>query len=598
MVVPMLALVLSCGTDKVKVHAAALDAGQADLITVDAELVASDLEPDIVGPDMADFVDGGGKDAADVCVPQCEGKACGDDGCGGECGSCPENTYCEEGACACEYVFCENEDMAPWLCCSEGQVCGAHGCCTPDCETKECGEDGCGGKCGECAPGGTCIAGECTGPPTPIWAKQFGSKEHDVPYAVAVDDSGNIYLAGEFASDFIDFGGGAVENMGEHDAYVVRLGPDGSHAWTLHLGNEGWDRATDLVRLDDGLLLLLRSLSSSIAIGDEVFYNEWPGSFLVRLSFDGVVESVQRLAEGGSYGGNDLAVVGDRVAVGGVFLENGVDVGGGPMTLSGGEQDPCDTFLAVLDSAGQHVWSLPFGGNLQDFTFGVGMTGDWVGAAGLTLSPSIALGGQPLSTHGGFDGFFAMFGKDGEHLWSWTLGGTGDDGAYIIAPDQTGGAFVEGEFESAEMDLGEWHLLNEGKRDAFLARVDETGLPVWVKQLAGQGDEIAFLFVDTPTGALYVTGSFGSPSAQFGDEILAAVGGKEDAFLARLDENGQHAWSLPFGGSEDDVARAMAVMPSGVMVVAGSFASSDMVLGDETLSSAGGKDIFLVQFAQ
>ena len=34
-----------------------------------------------------------------ACAPACEGKDCGDDGCGGSCGACAEGEACEEGAC-------------------------------------------------------------------------------------------------------------------------------------------------------------------------------------------------------------------------------------------------------------------------------------------------------------------------------------------------------------------------------------------------------------------------------------------------------------------------------------------------------------------
>ena len=33
------------------------------------------------------------------CKPVCDGKACGDDGCGGQCGTCAENETCNDGAC-------------------------------------------------------------------------------------------------------------------------------------------------------------------------------------------------------------------------------------------------------------------------------------------------------------------------------------------------------------------------------------------------------------------------------------------------------------------------------------------------------------------
>lgn len=71
------------------------------------------------------------------CVPSCEGRECGDDGCGGQCApGCDANAACMPG--------------------------GA--CCTPDCAGRECGSDGCGGTCGACGLGhgcdgnnGTCV---------------------------------------------------------------------------------------------------------------------------------------------------------------------------------------------------------------------------------------------------------------------------------------------------------------------------------------------------------------------------------------------------------------------------------------------------------
>ena len=77
-------------------------------------------------------------DCVAECIPNCAGKACGDDGCGGTCGSCPKGEGCENGQCAKSVE------------------------CTPECTGKVCGSDGCGGACGACAPGQSCDpAGQC-----------------------------------------------------------------------------------------------------------------------------------------------------------------------------------------------------------------------------------------------------------------------------------------------------------------------------------------------------------------------------------------------------------------------------------------------------
>ena len=71
---------------------------------------------------------GGCGSCAGGCQPNCNGKTCGDDGCGGSCGICGED-------------------------------------CQPNCYGKSCGDDGCGGSCGYCASSQTCsTSGQCISP--------------------------------------------------------------------------------------------------------------------------------------------------------------------------------------------------------------------------------------------------------------------------------------------------------------------------------------------------------------------------------------------------------------------------------------------------
>lgn len=78
------------------------------------------------------------------CEPSCDGKICGDNGCGGTCGVCAADQMCDAtGQCVCA-PSCTNEDDTP----------------------KMCGDDGCGGNCGTCTTGEQCVKGACApGPP-------------------------------------------------------------------------------------------------------------------------------------------------------------------------------------------------------------------------------------------------------------------------------------------------------------------------------------------------------------------------------------------------------------------------------------------------
>jgi hypothetical protein len=105
---------------------------------------------------------------------------CAEDGLSLEEESCPPEHYCESGIC--EGWKCVPEDpmcvdgtassckpdgSGPSLqgvdCEALGQTCVAGICamCVPDCDGKQCGDDGCGGHCGECDAEQVCIGGKC-----------------------------------------------------------------------------------------------------------------------------------------------------------------------------------------------------------------------------------------------------------------------------------------------------------------------------------------------------------------------------------------------------------------------------------------------------
>jgi hypothetical protein len=125
-------------------------------------------------------------EASQTCTPQCAGKACGDNGCGGTCGTCPSGQTCESGQCKaqggcgsvtedglCEgkvLKYCSAGTLKTVDCGASGKVCDCDlwgycdcetGTCTPQCAGKTCGDDGCGGSCGACTPVQECKSGKC-----------------------------------------------------------------------------------------------------------------------------------------------------------------------------------------------------------------------------------------------------------------------------------------------------------------------------------------------------------------------------------------------------------------------------------------------------
>jgi len=104
----------------------------------------------------------------EACVPACGDNICGDDGCGGVCGTCVAGAICQGGQCVC-VPDCTGKECGPNGCagscgtCQAGQQCNFGKCeCAPSCAGKECGDDGCGGTCGGCiGTAAQCVAGKC-----------------------------------------------------------------------------------------------------------------------------------------------------------------------------------------------------------------------------------------------------------------------------------------------------------------------------------------------------------------------------------------------------------------------------------------------------
>ncbi len=106
-----------------------------------------------------------------VCVPDCTGKQCGGDGCGGTCGgACGTGEECDGfGQCvsACTpgelcYLInsCRDNTCIGQTCTDElGNI--YPGNVVPDCTGKWCGDDGCGGSCGTCNDEEECVGNVC-----------------------------------------------------------------------------------------------------------------------------------------------------------------------------------------------------------------------------------------------------------------------------------------------------------------------------------------------------------------------------------------------------------------------------------------------------
>ncbi|MGD0710935.1 MAG: SBBP repeat-containing protein [Bacteroidales bacterium] len=118
---------------------------------------------------------------------------------------------------------------------------------------------------------------------------------------------------------------------------------------------------------------------------------------------------------------------------------------------------------------------------------------------------------------------------------------------------------------------------------------------LWAKSAGGSKYDIATSVVTDASGNSYVTGYFESPVISFGTDTLTNAGGY-DIFLAKYNINGNLQWAKSAGGKYWDKANSIALDSSGNIYVTGCFQSDTLIFGSTTLIDKGGYNIFLVKY--
>lgn len=108
-----------------------------------------------------------------ACVPDCDRKICGPDGCAGTCGSCPGPTVCNgQGQCIgcgssgdCPAVTCQaascTSDTCTYTPVANGTACATGVCCGGGCADTQTDPLHCGACGNRCSSKETCRAGQC-----------------------------------------------------------------------------------------------------------------------------------------------------------------------------------------------------------------------------------------------------------------------------------------------------------------------------------------------------------------------------------------------------------------------------------------------------
>lgn len=216
-----------------------------------------------------------------------------------------------------------------------------------------------------------------------------------------------------------------------------------------------------------------------------------------------------------------------------------------------------------------------------------------------SFSGSTSIAGTPLNGAGAAEAFVAKLSPTGELLWSRVISGPAEDMARGVVTDHEANVYVVGHFtDTVVFQFTETDTVaarSAGGQDIFVVKYDANGNLLWAVTGGGSGDDTA-TDIDQHrwTGKLYVSGGF-QERARIGLGTVLS-NGLTDAFLAKLDMEGNVHWVRNGGGLEHDIASAVAVDPTdGSIYVAGDFYDQAILQGT-TLQAMGSSDMFVARY--
>jgi hypothetical protein len=251
-----------------------------------------------------------------------------------------------------------------------------------------------------------------------------------------------------------------------------------------------------------------------------------------------------------------------------------------------------DVFVAKLSSAGACLWSKRFGNSLQQITAGLAVDGAGNVLVGGTFFGQIDLGGGPLTSAGNADVWVAKLDASGNHVWSKRFGDTNTQFLRGVARDAANGVLLVGQY-AGSLSFGGPTLTAAGLFDAFVAKLDASGNHAWSKSYGDSADQSGWSVTADASSNVIAVGTFAG-TVNLGGGPLTSLGGN-DAWMVKLDASGNHLWSKALGGAGTQTAYAVAVDGAGYVVATG-ILQGTADFGGGALTSAGAADVWLGRY--
>jgi hypothetical protein len=397
----------------------------------------------------------------------------------------------------------------------------------------------------------------------------YGGSGDDIPSDIISTSDGGFIMCGHSYSSSND----VEANYGLNDGWVVKLSIDGQIEWQKNYGGSNMEFLRSILETSTGGFVFVGYSRS-----DDFDLTSNNGSFdmwLVKINETGDILWERTFGGSGTEFGVSVLETSDLG-----FITAGITTSSnGDVTSNNGEQD---IWITRHNQFGELIWQKTYGGALNEVIGELIQIEDGNFAiAGSTRSND----GDVTSLNGGSDAWIFSIDADGQLLWEKTLGGSLDEIAYGISATEENGLIAVGYAQSSDGDIA----LNQGEDDFWVVRLNSVGDLLWESSFGGSSSELALKILDAFGDGFLISGF----TSSIDGDLSSSFGGL-DAWIIRIDENGQLIWERSFGGSEDDTFMEIVQLEDGSFRVLGQSDSDD---GDVS-GNYGSGDFWLVELGQ
>lgn len=327
-----------------------------------------------------------------------------------------------------------------------------------------------------------------------LWSEKAGGLKGDAPCSITSDPDNNIYITGYF-QDTARFGNTSLISSGGLDVFIAKYDKDGILVWAKSAGGAGNDIGYAIAIDDSQNIYFTGNFTETIYFGEQQAAITAYGSvdlFIVKFSTGGTILWVRQAGgtkvddAGETYGtyctGLSLTTFGNTESGGGIYVTGRLS---GTVIFEDTSLVSKGAFIAKYQSNGDLSYVNNSGGYqgnhiTSDDEANIYITGFFTDTT--VFGDSESSGKQvSLIAKGEADIFIAKFDKNFNLNWVLPAGGSADyegiystDAGESIVLDSNNNIYFTGQHSDYYQDkttFGDIVLTNYGKRDVFIAKI-------------------------------------------------------------------------------------------------------------------------------